>query len=44
VVEHDPEGAALAMRRHLRNVFQSIERIAAGHQEFFEGAARTAAP
>lgn len=35
VVGHDPRGAEAAMREHLRNVFQSIERISAEHGEFF---------
>lgn len=35
VAAHDPAGAEAAMRKHLRNVFQSIERISAEHGEFF---------
>jgi DNA-binding GntR family transcriptional regulator len=38
VANRDPTGAESAMRRHLRNVFQSIERIAQEHADFFEGA------
>lgn len=37
VARRDPKGAEAAMRRHLRNVFQSIERIAQEHGDFFEG-------
>jgi DNA-binding GntR family transcriptional regulator len=33
---HDAEGAAEAMRHHLRTVFAAVERIAAAHAEFFE--------
>ncbi|MCK6454573.1 MAG: GntR family transcriptional regulator [Alphaproteobacteria bacterium] len=36
VVAHDAGGATQAMRKHLRNVFQSIERISREHGEFFQ--------
>ncbi|HEX2117025.1 MAG TPA: GntR family transcriptional regulator [Alphaproteobacteria bacterium] len=38
VARRDPKGAEAAMRHHLRNVFQSIERIAQEHADFFESA------
>ena len=38
VVDRDPDGAEAAMRKHLRNVFQSIERISKENQEFFRAA------
>lgn len=34
---HDGPGAGAAMRHHLRTVFAAVERIAAAHEEFFEG-------
>jgi GntR family transcriptional regulator, rspAB operon transcriptional repressor len=43
VAAQDGPAAAAAMRSHLRNVFQSIERIAGEHQEFFEGSSSAAA-
>lgn len=31
----DPDGAALAMRRHLREILRALSRIAGSHPEFF---------
>jgi DNA-binding GntR family transcriptional regulator len=38
VAAHDAAGAAEVMRAHLRTAFAAIERIAAEHPDFFEGA------
>jgi len=44
VIAHDGEGATTAMRKHLSNVFQTIERISRENPRFFEAApAETAA-
>jgi DNA-binding GntR family transcriptional regulator len=34
---HDAAGAVAAMQEHLRTVFAAVSRIAAAHEDFFEG-------
>jgi GntR family transcriptional regulator, rspAB operon transcriptional repressor len=44
VISRDSDGATAAMREHLRNVFQSIERIAREHRDFFDGPSGSCTP
>jgi DNA-binding GntR family transcriptional regulator len=44
VLQHDADGAAEALRHHLRGVFQSVQVLIAENEAFFENAGDAEAP